>query len=98
MTVNDKMVKEVGKLLTIAASGMVDLDEDAYTAQAVIDAAWTKFDPDDESTWPKVWGSYVCIYGGKVKMIYWKTVDETNKTIWSKVTHYADPQVFMPSL
>lgn len=55
--------------------------------QAVVNAAWNKFDPEDKSTWPD--GEryhYICLHrNGRVIGKAWQ-IDK-----WDFITHWADP-------
>jgi len=86
---------------------MVDISEAEYdgqfnkmrtpeqVAQAVINAAWTRFDPEDESTWPEKYGEYSVILRGEHDMDSWNG----SWCFWKDgaiPTHYADPATLTP--
>lgn len=73
-------------------------------AQEVVNAAWTRFDPEDKSTWPKT----KMAPSGQRWAIKVKVMDELLISSWSDrlrgfievanpfVTHYADPATLSP--
>lgn len=91
MTVSDKMVHQVADGYDIA------------NAQEVVNAAWTEFNPDAESTWPteinKVY-SVEIVYEGKTyfEYVFWVKGNVHNHFSSagnSFIVRYADPQDLM---
>lgn len=106
MTVNEKMIGVVKKNEQLAyntALGLKGCQQDyisgSYqeTTQAVINAAWNKFDADDKSTWPNgECYEYQCLVRGwKDKMIVGKAwqIDK-----WDHVLAYIEPEHIMPDM
>lgn len=69
MSVNNKMIAVLKKIKFMSHHRHIHLRRMA--AQAVIDASWTDFDADDESTWPKQNGRYAVILNGEFDVDDW---------------------------
>ena len=52
MPVSDKMVHEYNEAWEEEEGGVFEHRTPEDATQAVVNAAWNKFDPEDESTWP----------------------------------------------
>lgn len=103
MTISDKMIKRfeqytftmnVNTGLDVGAKPHHVIPEDEVRShlQQAVNAAWTRFDRDDESTWPiSISIQYV---NQNMSKMYWSEADAKYGEIdvWSGVTHYADPQ------
>lgn len=64
-------------------------------AQEVVNAAWHKFHPDDESTWPTEDKKYLVMHP-KWDDLQWQANSSLSRDVfWKAVTHYADPQDLM---
>ncbi len=106
--VNDNMVETAlsnteGVVYNCGHPNITDVKE---YAQAVVNAAWTKFDPDDESTWPECGKGRNCrltpngdawmVLGVDVRSPFlqmaWNGPDNWRSL---DITHYADPQNLM---
>lgn len=79
-------------------------NEDLFTsnksvAQAVINAAWRRFDPEDESTWPSEVREYLTVKYDRTKNPIhrqWWPDGGYGADYWGSITHYAHPARLMP--
>lgn len=55
----------ISKLMIDAVAELEGVDNPKSIAQDVINAAWTKFDPDNNSTWPKTIGPWWVVTSDK---------------------------------
>lgn len=107
MAINDKMWH-----------GMREEQIDCYDgsskacAQAVINSAWTKFDAEDESTWPKTArtpnNNQWILIDSSLNMTFGSFIvpdahQQSRDVGWwfgilegMEITHYADPELFKP--
>jgi len=53
MPVSKKMIEAIWRSRDTTNKHLCVLEKDTALLQAAVNAAWTKFDQDDESTWPK---------------------------------------------
>ena len=93
--ISDKML-EAGHT---ALAGDPQTDSEATfrnVLQAAINAAWTRFDPEDKETWPKNdLIPYSVIHGYGPNCFYW--TDGGLNEVWDTVTAYANPRDLMPT-
>lgn len=91
--VNEKMINTVYDM----TDGIEYAEE---IAQAVINAAWTDFDPEDESTWPKTemapsGDKWVIQATNLMGEIVFASMKFHLNTGWRYHVHYADPADIM---
>lgn len=98
MTVSDKMIVASAPHIYFNSEDK-ELRPAEEVAQAVINAAWTRFDPEDLSTHPVMAGNYLIMwkYDGCIERLYlkhdgkWGTAQDV-----SLITHWADPATLTP--
>ena len=95
--VSNKMISAA--LDNISKNMAVDAEA---TAQGVVDAAWNKFDPDDESTWPDDGVGIYYVIVPKTET-YYCAMTYAGRGVWiaggreyKHVIKYASPRHFMP--
>lgn len=91
------------------ASGNLDgftsyasIDNPSEVVRAVLDAAWTKFDKDDKSTWPpepEKSKEYFVMLEGELCCCSWTKPTVSGDCWWhsvinDSVTHYVNPEIF----
>lgn len=92
MAVSDKMAIVIKDYIEWLM-GIAFPDSEAEITQSIINAAWTDFNPDDESTWPKkVAPLLIETFDGEIVILWWH---KRNLSTWtSTVSRYADPEHF----
>ena len=102
MTVSDKMIEmSEEEYLEHNEDGNSPWSQKMRTreqvAQAVVNAAWHKFDSEDESTWPKTKFApsghpWLCNRPFEPVLLFFQ---KKNVHGWKTITSYADPQDLM---
>lgn len=90
MAVSDKMVKSGCD----AFNDLLTEDDYACPIQAIINAGWTDFDPDDESTWPKTNNDNWLVEQKNRCIDYVEWDDDYAPEEWENVIRYADLEHF----
>ena len=100
MTVSDKMIEAIHKVnistcMPDPYTTVSGVDNPEEISQAVVNAAWCPFDPEDKSTWPPSKycssGLWLISFGRSMNVCSWTG----NPNAWEDTIHYADPQDLM---